>query len=669
MNIVNGRENQPALSSTPGAGVGVVSGVSAVGRLMLESTVITQIVGMSTAANGPEGFASACHSYEKWDRAAQISDLEGQKLAIGDGLSATTQMVGGFAFAVNRISSVVSFVFGLGEAVADKAEMVGMGSFTAMYSLMALRYMYTFYHTRHFQTELLGPHKTTADKIAALQERYLNPDLDNHQELEAVLSRYIGEDGVRQLKELSVLIRSDHTPEGVGFLHREFEDVFRAIEQKLGRDQVVSLALIASCVAGLVMGLLGDAIHIGSVPVLSLVCFGLMLMTDCMACQAGLDSISQIGSWDKIRIGIHASLGVLSTAGLITVLATSGVATFGVAPAVIMLAICVHWIAFDYFMYRRVDQKEKAYDLAHPTLERIQTLISSRAPGDTLDQATVDRVRRLTSQDLDKVLPSITNFYWCGVFNDVSTLFTAPIDQLTTEQVSDLLDAVQDLYKQQPSILLYKMKKKLLQAPRTPTSLAEYCRSGNTPPARLQAAYDRRAAIRRLTYNELQHPSPTSFLRRAARSRITVPLRAGISAFAHGYGQVGARISAFANRFTLFTGLIGGGLFSLSRALLPQIRRSFVPLTGFIMRLPRDILGYVRLATTVQPQARIQWEVRRLLGQESFTQGQQIGLLDGVVRIPPFLGQFTLTQRGIGGFNRPISTGYSRLPGWVGPLP
>ncbi|MCX6988428.1 MAG: hypothetical protein NTZ52_02845 [Chlamydiae bacterium] len=625
MNIVNGRENQPALSSTPGAGVGVVSGVSAVGRLMLESTVITQIVGMSTAANGPEGFASACHSYEKWDRAAQISDLEGQQLAIGDGLSATTQMVGGFAFAVNRISSVVSFVFGLGEAVADKAEMVGMGSFTAMYSLMALRYMYTFYHTRHFQTELLGPHKTTADKIAALQERYLNPDLDNHQELEAVLSRYIGEDGVRQLKELSVLIRSDHTPEGVGFLHREFEDVFRAIEQKLGRDQVLSLALIASCVAGLVMGLLGDAIHIGSVPVLSLVCFGLMLMTDCMACQAGLDSISQIGSWDKIRIGIHASLGVLSTAGLITVLATSGVATFGVAPAVIMLAICVHWIAFDYFMYRRVDQKEKAYDL--------------------------------------------TNFYWCGVFNDVSTLFTAPIDQLTTEQVSDLLDAVQDLYKQQPSILLYKMKKKLLQAPRTPTSLAEYCRSGNTPPARLQAAYDRRAAIRRLTYNELQHPSPTSFLRRAARSRITVPLRAGISAFAHGYGQVGARISAFANRFTLFTGLIGGGLFSLSRALLPQIRRSFVPLTGFIMRLPRDILGYVRLATTVPPQARIQWEVRRLLGQESFTQGQQIGLLDGVVRIPPFLGQFTLTQRGIGGFNRPISTGYSRLPGWVGPLP
>ena len=138
---------------------------------------------------------------------------------------------------------------------------------------------------------------------------------------------------------------------------------------------------------------------------------------------------------------------------------------------------------------------------------------------------------------------------------------------------------------------------------------------------------------------------------------------------AHGYGQVGARISAFANRFTLFTGLIGGGLFSLSRALLPQIRRSFVPLTGFIMRLPRDILGYVRLATTVPPQARIQWEVRRLLGQESFTQGQQIGLLDGVVRIPPFLGQFTLTQRGIGGFNRPISTGYSRLPGWVGPLP
>ncbi len=592
MNSVSGASTHLKISSVPGAAVAVTSGISAIARLILARTVLAD-TNLEMGANALQGFAGAYHSYSAWDVSRQIGDREGQQFAIFEGISATSQMAAGLACAVKRISSVASVLSGFGGVLADTAGMVGALSWNIMYTCKSIGRIYTCYYTHRFQAELLGPHKTTAEKIDALRQQYFNPYLDNHQALEAILCRYIGEDGVRQLKKLDVLIdQEDVSQADLEFLHGGFEEVFSAIEQKRKADQS---GLISFCLLGLVMGMIRDMILVADIPVLSLSCLAFMLMKDYKLYLAGLACPGQIGAWDKLYAGVHAGSGILAAAGVITLLVTKGVAAFGMPHAVAVLALCAGWVALHSFTYHRLVQNEKAYDLAHPTLERIQALISHRTPKGTLDQPTVDLVRRLTSQDLDKVLPSITNFYWCGVFNDVSTLFTAPIDQLTTEQVSDLLDAVQDLYKQQPSILLYKMEKKLLEAPRTHTSLAEYCGPVYTLPDHLQAAYDRRAAIRRLTYNELQSPSPNGFLCRAARSRIPNPFR------------------------------LIGGIGEWGRGVLPQVRRAVPSLKGLVTSLPGEIVKCVELATTTPPYLRIQWELMRLDKERSSS--HQIGLL------------------------------------------
>ncbi|MCX6988426.1 MAG: hypothetical protein NTZ52_02835 [Chlamydiae bacterium] len=180
----------------------------------------------------------------------------------------------------------------------------------------------------------------------------------------------------------------------------EIEVLLSKIGSQILWDQSLSVGLVVACLAGIVAGTAGDILG-GVAHILNVVCFGLMLITDFASWQAGVRSTGQIGVYDKERVLGHTFCVAVAVGIIITLLATSGVATFGIVPAVVTLAICTHWLVMDGVTFYKLTEREKGYNESHLTLDTLKDRITNAPESTGIDEITKVALEHIHLEDLE----------------------------------------------------------------------------------------------------------------------------------------------------------------------------------------------------------------------------------------------------------------------------
>lgn len=390
-------ESQPAFTSTSGGGIDVTADLSALAREYMPTSnqPIVAAAGLTTACNSFQGVINVISSYQAYT-AVKGGDQTGKVEGVLDLGGALAQTAGGAAFAVNRITSIISFTFGIAGGVALVASAIGSLSFTVFYAALAVRFTSTVYHTHQVYKDLCGGAQTTADRISTLSTKYFStPD-----ELPVALSKYIGAESCDRLSTLLKLY-TDSPAEQKTEVEAEIEVLLSKIGSQISWDQSLSVGLVVACLAGIVAGTAGDILG-GAAHILNMVCFGLMLITDFASWQAGVRSTGQIGVYDKERVLGHTFCVAVAVGIIITLLATSGVATFGIVPAVVTLAICTHWLVMDGVTFYKLTEREKGYNESHLTLDTLKDRITNAPEGTGIDEITKVALEHIHLEDLER---------------------------------------------------------------------------------------------------------------------------------------------------------------------------------------------------------------------------------------------------------------------------
>lgn len=390
-------EPQPAFTSTSGGGVDVTADLSALAREYMPTSnqPIVAAAGLTTACNSFQGVISASQAYSRLGKAVKGGDQTGQVEGVLDLGGALAQTAGGTAFAVNRITSIISFTFGIAGGVALVASAIGSLSFTVFYAALAVRFTSTVYHTHQVYKDLCGGSQKTAERIDTLSEKYF----PKSGELPVALSKYIGAESCDRLSTLLKLYTGSAEDQKTE-VAAEIEVLLSKIGSQILWDQSLSVGLVVACLAGIVAGTAGDILG-GVAHILNVVCFGLMLITDFASWQAGVRSTGQIGVYDKERVLGHTFCVAVAVGIIITLLATSGVATFGIVPAVVTLAICTHWLVMDGVTFYKLTEREKGYNESHLTLDTLKDRITNAPEGTGIDEITKVALEHIHLEDLE----------------------------------------------------------------------------------------------------------------------------------------------------------------------------------------------------------------------------------------------------------------------------